>query len=187
MDGNHKHHRVKKIVLLSIVVLTGVLFVLVINLLRLQQISTRSRAAAPKTILTPTSTIPQVVTACGNLKVNCNLLKPNISVRTTEFIIPFDKPGDVTSMECVLTQNKMDAQCAYRLKDTQASCLTGIAYISVGAGSTTKRCLGVKYDQIQNMCRITELFQPGGIVPGSEVDCQKLLITPTITPRAQAQ
>lgn len=189
MDGNQKHHRVKKMVILSIIILTGVLFVLVVNLLRLQQISTRSRASAPKTILVPTPSISLIVTSCGNLKVNCNLLKPNVTVRTTESIIPLDKPGDVINMECMLSQSKTDAQCAYKLKDTQATCLTGIAYISVGAGSTTNRCLGVKYDQINTsrICRITELFQAGGIVPSSEVDCQKLLITPTVTQRIQAQ
>lgn len=187
MDGNQSHTRRKKVVILTIIILVGILFALVVNLLRLQQLSSRSRAAESKTLVVPTSAVSMLVTACGEANVNCVKLKPDVRNTNTSAIIPMDKPGDVTNMECVLSTDRKDAICAYKAKKTQPQCQSGAAFVPVGVGSTTPRCMGVRRDATTNMCKVIELVMSNGQVPLTDVECQKLLITPTVAPKTLFQ
>lgn len=186
MEGNVKHLKTKRYIIVTLVVLILILFALIANLLRLQQISTQSRAESPKTILVPTSAVSLVVNACGMAKVNCSLLKPNIANTSTASIIPTGKPGEVTNMQCVETADKKDAVCAYKgLDSIREGCLRGAAFIAVGAGNTTPKCLGVTRNTQTNMCHIVELKKGTGVVPSTLAECQQLLITPTLVPPAR--
>ncbi len=184
MEGNGKRLKTKRYVMVTLVVLTLILFALIANLLRLQQISTQTRAELPKTILVPTSAVSLVVNACGIAKVNCSLLKPNITNSSTSSIIPTGKLGEVViNMQCVETADEKDAVCAYKAVDSiREGCLRGAAFIAVGAGNTTPKCLGVTRNTQTNMCHIVELKKATGVAPSTLAECQQLLISPTKVP-----
>ncbi len=187
MDGNLHHHKVKRYVVITIVVLSVVLFALIANLVRLQQVSTKSRAEELKTII-PTSAIPMYVTACGNMRINCNSLKPNLKNPVTAVIIPADQPGNVINMQCSLANDRKDALCGYKPLDTvREGCLRGAAFVVAGAGNTTPKCLAVVKNSPSNMCQIVELKKASGQLPVNDNECQQLIVTPTKTPPALMQ
>jgi hypothetical protein len=178
----------KRVMLLTIVLLSIVLFALVANYIRLQQVATNSRAAEiGGGGLIPTPSISTIISACGKTSVNCNKLKPLSASDPLTGLVPLD-----SLMYCVLQDDRKDAVCAYRAKLTTPACpttgkgiLTGLTKVPP---DSSLHCLSVYQSPATSMCQIRELRTPGtGAIPTSAVVCQQLATPPTVLPRRMVQ